>query len=161
MVYLYLFFVAKKWLRIQTKSPLDWSNHHQSTLVIIKPRGVARGKIGDIISRFEDKGMELSAIKRTHCSLAQAEEHYMIHEDNVDKFKGITNYLSSGPIVVCVFSGINAIVNGRIIVDGGQKVPEVGSIRGKLDIYGSNENSIHASDSEQEALREIQLWFPV
>ena len=104
--------------------------------------------------------MELSAIKFTHCSLAQAEAHYMEHKEKTDKFKGVTNYLSSGPIVVCVFTGINAITNGRILVDGGHKIPEVGSIRGNLDTYGEYENSVHASDSKQEAIREIQVWFP-
>lgn len=130
----------------------------ERTFVALKPDSVKRGLMGKIISRFEDKGYKIIAMKLTNVSLELAEKHYAEH---VGKpfYAPLLEYITSGPVLAMVLEGENAILGVRHIV--GKTNPDeadVGSIR--ADFCTVKEyNAIHASDSPESAKREMGLWF--
>ena len=135
----------------------------QSTLVLIKPDGVARGLTGEILRRIEAKGYQLQALELKPVNRALLEEHYAEH---VGKpfFGPLVDFMSSGPCVAAVVQGQRVIEGLRHLA--GATDPTVaapGTIRGDLGRdWGQPviSNLIHASDSPESAQREIALWFP-
>ncbi len=130
----------------------------EKTFVAIKPDGVKRGLIGELITRFERKGYKLIGMKLLVPTKSQVEEHYKEH---IGKpfYPGLLKYLTSGPIVAMAVEGINVIKGVRQIV--GATNPDnadVGTIRADFAQIMS-QNIIHASDSVESGEREISVWF--
>jgi len=126
---------------------------------MIKPDGVQRGLVGEIMKRFEAKGFKLIAMKLTQPGKAHLEKHY---EDLSSKgfFAGLIEYMTSGPVVAMVWQGANAVLEGRKML-GATKPSEsaMGTIRGDFCIEVGR-NICHGSDSVESAENEIALWFP-
>jgi len=131
---------------------------HQRTLVIIKPDGVQRGLIGEIVTRFERKGLGLVALKLINVDQATAEKHYAEHKEK-PFFGSLVSFITSAPVVVMAVEGNGAIEVIRNLVGptSGLKAPP-GTIRGDYALSMQN-NLIHASDSPDSAQRELELWF--
>lgn len=138
------------------------------TFVAIKPDGVRRGLIGEIIKRFEQRGLKVIGMKMIWATDEYASTHYFEHKEK-PFFGRLKEYLTSGPIVAIVIEGANAIEVVRKIVGptGGDTAPP-GTIRGDLGHMGMKHadekgilyhNLMHASDSKESAEREIRLWF--
>ncbi|BAL81061.1 nucleoside-diphosphate kinase [Caldisericum exile] len=130
----------------------------EETFVMIKPDGVKRGLIGEIISRFERKLMSITELRMLTLTRELAEELYAEHKGR-DYFEKLINYSISGPVVVMKIVGENAIMNCRILV--GDTYPEKrvpGSIRGDFSPY-LTENVVHASSSKEDAERELRIFF--
>eukprot|EP00162_Nutomonas_longa_P021643 comp4638_c0_seq1/m.3393 comp4638_c0_seq1/g.3393 ORF comp4638_c0_seq1/g.3393 comp4638_c0_seq1/m.3393 type:complete len:153 (+) comp4638_c0_seq1:19-477(+) len=130
----------------------------ERTYIMIKPDGVQRGLVGEIITRFERRGYKLVGLKSLVPSLDQAKAHY---DDLKAKpfFNGLTTYLASGPVVCMAWEGKNVVKGGRTLI--GETNPQnslPGTIRGdfSLDI---GRNIIHGSDSVESANKELALWF--
>lgn len=131
----------------------------QRTLVLIKPDAVRRGLVGEILSRFESKGLSLVALEQRTIDAAQADAHYAEHVEQ-PWYPPLREFAISGPLVALVLEGDEAIAVVRLIngvTDGRQAAP--GTIRGDLSL-SNRENLVHASDSEESSAREIALWFP-
>jgi nucleoside-diphosphate kinase len=130
----------------------------QRTLVIIKPDGVQRGFIGEIISRFEKKGLKIIAMKLISVSKNLAEKHYEIHKDK-PFFQLTVQYITSSPVVAMILEGNNVINIVRNMM--GKTNPQdaaIGTIRGDFGQF-IGRNIIHGSDSPDTAEFEINLWF--
>jgi len=130
----------------------------ERTFLMIKPEGVERGLIGEIIGRFERKGFKILALNLTRLSREQAERQYEEHRGK-DFFNDLVSYISSAPVVTFVIEGENAIATAREMAgatDPRQARP--GTIRADYGI-DVQRNVIHASDSEESARREIALHF--
>ncbi|MEM2136350.1 MAG: nucleoside-diphosphate kinase [Candidatus Methanomethylicia archaeon] len=130
----------------------------ERTLVLIKPDGVCRGLIGEIISRIEHKGLKIIGIKMLKLSIEKAEVLYYIHH-NKPFFKDLINHITSGPVVAVAVEGKNAIIAIRNIIGATFSYnASPGTIRGDygLDI---TMNIVHASDSVESAEREMKLFF--
>jgi nucleoside-diphosphate kinase len=130
----------------------------ERTLSIVKPDGVRRNLIGDVLSRFESANLKLIALKMIKLSKKQAEGFYAVHKDR-PFFSSLTDFMSSGPCVVTVLEGDNAINKLREIM-GATNPDEAakGTIRND---YASNieQNIVHGSDSPESALFEIKYLF--
>ena len=130
----------------------------QRTLVLIKPDGVQRGLIGEIIKRFENRGLQLIALDLRIVSKKFAEKHYSAH---VGKkfYVGLIKYITSAPIIAMVWEGSNAVEAIRQTIGSTNPIEAApGTIRHDLAIITSR-NLIHASDSLSTAKKEISLWF--
>lgn len=130
----------------------------EKTLVIIKPDGVRRGLIGEIISRYERKGLKIVEMKMVDPKQKTLMKHYHDHIEK-DFFQELVQFMMSGKIVVMVVEGSNAVETVRKI--NGKTNPsdaENGSIRGDY-AYSMTENIIHGSDSKENAEKEIKIWF--
>ncbi|ONK56307.1 uncharacterized protein A4U43_C10F6490 [Asparagus officinalis] len=131
----------------------------EQTFIMIKPDGVQRGLVGEIISRFEKKGFYLKAMKLITVERAFAEKHY---EDLSSKpfFAGLVEYIISGPVVAMVWEGKNVVLTGRKIIGATNPAESApGTIRGDYAIMVGR-NIIHGSDAVESARKEIALWFP-
>ncbi|EXJ60927.1 nucleoside diphosphate kinase [Cladophialophora yegresii CBS 114405] len=131
---------------------------NEQTFIAVKPDGVQRGLVGDIISRFEKRGYKLVAIKMTSPGKEHLEKHY---EDLKDKpfFKGLVTYMLSGPIVAMVWEGRDATKTGRAILGATNPLASSpGTIRGDYAI-DVGRNVCHGSDGVESAKKEIALWF--
>jgi nucleoside-diphosphate kinase len=131
----------------------------QRTLVLLKPDAVRRGLVGDILSRFEAKGLSIVAMEQRTIDSALADEHYADHVEK-DFYPPLRDFVTSGPLVALVLEGDEAIevvrgLNGA--TDGRKAAP--GTIRGDLSL-SNRENLVHGSDSPESAAREIKIWFP-
>jgi len=130
----------------------------ERSLVLVKPDAMQRGLAGTIISRFEEVGLKLIALKMLHMDRTLAERHYAIHKDK-PFFENLITYITSSPIVAAVFEGENAVevIRKTMGVTDPSKA-ETGPIRGDygLDI---ERNSTHGSDSRENANGEIRLFF--
>jgi nucleoside-diphosphate kinase len=131
----------------------------QRTLVLLKPDAVRRGLVGNILSRFEGKGLTVVALEQRHIDTSLADQHYAEHVDR-DFYPPLRDFVTSGPLVAMVLEGDQAVdvvraINGA--TDGRKAAP--GTIRGDLSL-SNRENLVHGSDSEESAAREIALWFP-
>jgi len=130
----------------------------ERTYIMIKPDGVNRALIGEIIKRFESKGFYLVAIKMVKPSKALAEAHYAEHSGKAF-FKGLVEFLCSGPVVGMVWEGKDVIKGGRTLLGVTSPLASpLGTIRGDLAV-SVGRNVIHASDSLDNAKDEIGLWF--
>ena len=128
------------------------------SLVLIKPDAMERGLAGTIISRLQKLDFRLVAIKMLHLDKALAEQHYDVHRDK-SFYTGLVNYITSAPIIAAVFEGDEAIEGIRKAMGATDPAKaETGTIRGDfgLDI---EHNSVHGSDSEETAEKEIKLYF--
>ena len=130
----------------------------ERTLVIVKPDGVQRGLVGEILGRFERRGLRLVALKMMSIDQALAERHYAVHKGKFF-YDELVSYISSGPVVVAVVEGPDAIKMVRAMV-GATRPAEAapGTIRGDLAVTGLR-NLIHASDGPETARAEIALFF--
>lgn len=130
----------------------------ERTFVMIKPDGVQRGLIGEIIGRFERKGLKIVALKMTSVSESTARRHYAQHAGK-PFYEPLIRYITSGPVVCMVWEGPNSVVAVRSLTGATNPVSaQPGSIRGDLALDVTF-NVVHASDSSEAALREIDLFF--
>jgi len=130
----------------------------QRTFVMVKPDGVQRGLIGQIINRYERKGLKIVAMKMVSVSRELAEKHYGIHKGK-PFFEPTVKYITSSPVVAMVLEGYNAIEQVRNMM--GKTNPaeaSPGSIRGDFGQF-IGRNIVHGSDGEDTAKFEIDLWF--
>lgn len=133
------------------------------TLVIIKPDGVRRGLVGEILRRIEARGFELTALELRVATTEVLAEHYDEHKGK-PFFDPLVQFMSSGPLVVAIVKGEGVIPAFRTMAGATQPTEAApGTIRGDLsrDWGGAVvENLVHGSDSPQAAAREIAIWFP-
>ena len=130
----------------------------EKSLVIIKPDGVQRGLIGEIIGRLERRGLRLVAMKFMSVSGSLAAQHYAVHQGK-PFYEGLLNYIGSGPVVVMAWEGPKAIEAVRQIVGATNPTAAVpGTIRADLAL-DIGRNLIHASDGPETAAFELGLWF--
>lgn len=130
----------------------------ERTFIMVKPDGVQRGLIGEIITRFERRGLKLVAMRFVHVSRALAEEHYAVHRER-PFYAGLIEYITSGPVVAMVWEGPNAISVARSTMGATNPVNAApGTIRAD---YGMmiGRNLVHGSDGPETAAFEIGLWF--
>lgn len=132
----------------------------ERTLVLIKPDGVQRRLIGEIISRIEAKGLTIAALELKSVSDETARAHYAEHEGK-PFFASLLEFITSGPVVAAVLEGPRAIAAFRQLAGGTDPVEKAtpGTIRGDLGLE-TQFNLVHGSDSPDSAAREIELWFP-
>lgn len=131
----------------------------EETLVLIKPDGVKRQICGEILTRYERKGLIIKAMKLLQTSKELAEEHYADHKDK-PFFGELVDFITSGPVLAFVLAGKNAVTSVRTINGATNPVDATpGSIRGDYALT-MDSNVVHASDSVDSATREIHLWFP-
>ncbi|WP_020500733.1 MULTISPECIES: nucleoside-diphosphate kinase [Sciscionella] len=132
----------------------------ERTLVLVKPDGVERGLVGEVISRIERKGLRLAALELRDVERSVAEEHYAEHKDK-PFFGDLLEFITSGPVVAIVVEGTRAIPAFRQIAGGTDPVEKAapGSLRGDYGLE-TQYNLVHGSDSPESAAREIKLWFP-
>ena len=131
----------------------------QRTLVLLKPDTVRRGLVGDVLSRFEAKGLAIVALDLRTIDAAKADEHYAEHVDK-DFYPPLRDFVTSGPMLAAVLEGDEAVEVVRALngaTDGRKAAP--GTIRGDLSL-SNRENLVHGSDSPESAEREIAIWFP-
>ena len=130
----------------------------QTTLTLIKPDGVQRGMVGEIISRLEHRGLKLVGMKILLINESQANRHYEAH---VDKpfFAGLVQFITSGPVVALAIQGNNSIeVVRKTMGATDPKVADPGTIRGDMGL-DIGRNLVHGSDSAEAAARELLLFF--
>lgn len=131
----------------------------ERTLVLVKPDGVQRGLIGEVISRIERKGFRIVALELRTLDRATAETHYGEHKDK-PFFKDLVNFITSGPLVAAVIEGTEAILAWRTMMGATNPAnAAMGTIRGDLATQ-TQLNVSHGSDSPESAAREIKLFFP-
>ncbi|MGH3436290.1 MAG: nucleoside-diphosphate kinase [Sciscionella sp.] len=132
----------------------------ERTLVLVKPDGVSRGLVGEVISRIERKGLTLAALELRTVERAVAEQHYAEH-DGKPFFPDLLEFITSGPVVAAVVEGPNAIAAFRQLAGATDPVAKAapGSLRGDYGLEVQY-NLVHGSDSAESAAREIKLWFP-
>jgi nucleoside-diphosphate kinase len=130
----------------------------QRTLVLAKPDAVQRGLVGEILGRFERKGLKVIGLRLLSVSRPMAEEHYAVHAGK-HFYDGLVEFITSGPVAAIALEGPDAIAVVRRMV--GKTMPneaEPGTIRGDYGISGLR-NLIHASDAPETADAELALWF--
>lgn len=131
----------------------------EETLVLIKPDGVKRQLCGEILSRYERKGLEIKAMKLLQTPQELAEEHYAEHKDK-PFFGELVDFITSGPVLAFILGGQNAVASVRAINGATNPLDATpGSIRGDYALT-LDSNIVHASDSAESAAREMKLWFP-
>ncbi|MBE9156126.1 nucleoside-diphosphate kinase [Nodosilinea sp. LEGE 06152] len=130
----------------------------ERTFLMIKPDGVQRGLISNIIGRFETKGFTLVGMKFMAVSRELAEKHYDVHRER-PFFAGLVDFITSGPVVAMVWEGEGVIASARKIIGATKPLEaEPGTIRGDLGVTVGR-NIIHGSDAPETAQAEIALWF--
>lgn len=132
----------------------------ERTLALIKPDGVQRGLIGEIIARIERKGLTIAAMDLRNVDTGLAGQHYAEHADK-PFFTSLVEFITGGPLVAMVLEGERAIAGFRQLAGGTDPVEKAapGSIRGDFALV-TQFNLVHGSDSPESAAREIALWFP-
>jgi len=131
----------------------------ERTLVLVKPDGVRRGLVGEVIGRLERKGLSLVAMELRTLARETAEEHYGEHKDK-PFFAELVEFITGGPLVAMVVEGESAIAAFRQLAGATNPVQaNNGSIRGDFAVEVQY-NIVHGSDSPESAKREIDLWFP-
>ena len=131
----------------------------ERTFIMIKPDGVRRRLVGEIVRRIERKEFNIAAMRMLIPSRELAAQHYAVHKDK-DFFEPLLDFITSGPVVAMVVEGENALKLMRVMM--GATNPEnatSGSIRGEFAVT-VRQNLIHGSDSPESAATEIALWFP-
>lgn len=130
----------------------------ERTLIIFKPDAVQRGLTGEILTRFEKKGLQIVGMKFMQIPKSTAEQHYAPHKEK-PFYAGLVNFMTSSPVVVVAFQGLNAITIARNLMGatfGSKAAP--GTIRGDYGVSNSY-NLIHGSDSPEAAAKELALFF--
>ncbi len=135
------------------------SSNTERSLVLIKPDAVRRGLLGEILSRFERKGLVVEALELRTMDAELADQHYAEHVDKAF-YPPLKEFMTSGPLAAVVLSGDEVIdvVRAMIGATDGRKAA-AGTVRGDLAL-SNRENLVHASDSPDSAKRELALWFP-
>jgi nucleoside-diphosphate kinase len=131
----------------------------ERTLVLVKPDGVQRGLVGEVISRIERKGLTLAALELKDVEKDLAEQHYAEHAER-PFFGELIEFITSGKVAAMIVEGPRAIAAFRQLAGGTDPVDKAvpGSIRGDLALE-TGSNIVHGSDSAESAEREIKLWF--
>ncbi|UTI62371.1 nucleoside-diphosphate kinase [Paraconexibacter antarcticus] len=131
----------------------------EQTLILVKPDAFARGLTGEILSRFERKGLKITALKLIHTPRETAETHYAEHAER-PFFGELVDFIVSGPLVALILEGQDAIKAARQLIGATNPLEAAtGSIRGDFAIEIGT-NMVHGSDSPESAAREIGVWFP-
>ncbi|MGB3301695.1 nucleoside-diphosphate kinase [Gordonia sp. (in: high G+C Gram-positive bacteria)] len=132
----------------------------EQTLVLIKPDGVQRGLVGEVLARIERKGLTLAALELRTVTTEVASEHYAEHAER-PFYGSLLDFITSGPLVAAVVEGPRAISAFRQLAGGTDPVEKAtpGTIRGDFALE-TQFNIVHGSDSPESAAREIGLWFP-
>ena len=131
----------------------------ERTLVLVKPDAVRRGLVGEVLTRFERKGLRIVAMDQRTVDGALADRHYAEHVER-DFYPPLREFITSGPLVAMVLEGDQAIAVVRAVngaTDG--RAAAAGTIRGDYSL-SNRENLVHASDSPESAAREIEIFFP-
>ncbi|HEY9780628.1 MAG TPA: nucleoside-diphosphate kinase [Leptolyngbyaceae cyanobacterium] len=130
----------------------------ERTFLAIKPDGVQRALVGEIIRRFEDKGFTLVGLKFMKVSRELAEQHYAVHREK-PFFSGLVEFITSGPVVAMVWEGDGVVAAARKMIGATNPLTaEPGTIRGDFGI-NIGRNIIHGSDAPETAQQEVSLWF--
>jgi nucleoside-diphosphate kinase len=130
----------------------------ERTLSLIKPDGVARGLIGEVIGRFEKAGLKIRAMKMVHLTLEQARAFYAVHKER-PFYDSLTGFMSSGPIVAMILEGDNAIQQNRDLMGATDcREAAAGTIRADF-ARGIEANIVHGSDGPDTARTEINFFF--
>lgn len=130
----------------------------EKTLILVKPDGVQRGLIGQIISRFENRGLKLVGLKLIQMSPELAAQHYAVHEGK-GFYDSLIEYIVSGPVVAMVWQGENAIAAARATMGSTRPVESTpGTIRGDFGMEVGR-NLVHGSDEPENAVKEVALFF--
>ncbi len=130
----------------------------ERTLIIAKPDALQRGLVGEIMRRFELKGLKLIGIKMLSLSSELLQEHYKEHLEK-DFFRGLEKFMKSSPVVVMAWEGYECVNSVRLIVgDTNPRLAEAGTVRGDMAI-GTGRNLIHASDSKKSGETEVKTFF--
>ncbi|KAG8686125.1 nucleoside diphosphate kinase [Ceratobasidium sp. 394] len=138
---------------------LEMGNNSERSYIMVKPDGVQRALVGEIICRFEKRGFKIIALKMVHATKEHLEKHYA---DLKDKpfFPGLIKYMASGPVVAIVIEGLDAVKTGRAMLGATNPLASnPGTIRGDYAL-AVGRNICHGSDSVESANKEIALWFP-
>ncbi|MET4432593.1 MULTISPECIES: nucleoside-diphosphate kinase [unclassified Mycolicibacterium] len=132
----------------------------ERTLVLVKPDGVKRNLVGEILGRIERKGLSIAALELKTVSDELARAHYAEHADK-PFFGSLLEFITSGPVVAAIVEGPRAVAAFRQIAGGTDPVEKAtpGTIRGDLALV-TQDNLVHGSDSAESSAREIELWFP-
>lgn len=139
-------------------SDSDFSGVNERTLVAVKPDGVQRRLIGEVIKRFEQRGFRLVGLKMLQAPDKLLAQHYVSLQKK-PFYSSLLYYMTSGPIVAMVWEGHNVVKTSRMMVgDTDPAAAAPGTIRGDFSVHISR-NVVHASDSVEGAQREISLWF--
>ncbi|XP_020783798.1 nucleoside diphosphate kinase B-like [Boleophthalmus pectinirostris] len=134
------------------------ADHEERTFIAVKPDGVQRGLIGEIIKRFEQKGFKLVGLKMLQASQELLHKHYADLSSR-GFFPSLIAYMSSGPVVAMVWEGKGVVATGRVMLGATNPADSApGTIRGDYCIH-VGKNVIHGSDSVDSAKQEISLWF--
>ena len=129
------------------------------TLILVKPDAFARNLTGEIIARFERKGLRIAQLQLTTLDRVLAEQHYAEHEGK-PFFEELVSFITSGPLVAMVLEGDEAVKSARQLIGATNPLDAVpGSIRGDFAIE-VGQNMVHGSDSYEAAEREVNLFFP-
>ena len=129
------------------------------TLILVKPDAFGRGLTGEVIARFERKGLQIVALKMMRLERELAERHYDEHREK-DFFASLVDFITSGPLVALVLGGYEAVAAARQVIGATNPLEATaGSIRGDFALEVQT-NLVHGSDSQQSAEREIGLFFP-
>lgn len=130
----------------------------ERTFVMVKPDGVQRGLVGEVIRRFETKGFTLVGLKMVQVSRDLAEKHYDIHKER-PFFGSLVNFIISAPVVAMVWEGDGVVASARKLIGATNPLTsEPGTIRGDYGV-SIGRNLIHGSDAVETAKTEISLWF--
>jgi nucleoside-diphosphate kinase len=130
----------------------------EQTLIIVKPDGVQRGLVGEVLARLERRGLKLAGLRLMQIDRALAERHYAVHKGK-SFYDGLVNYITSGPVVVAVVEGPDAIaVVRRVIGSTRSNEAAPGTVRGDFALT-VDRNIIHASDAPETAEFEVGLYF--
>ena len=131
----------------------------ERTLILVKPDAFARNLTGEIIARFERKGLRLAALKLATLSVETAQRHYAEH-DGKPFFGELVEFITSGPLVALVLEGESAVEAARQVIGATNPLQSApGSIRGDFAV-AIGTNMVHGSDSPESAAREIGIFFP-
>jgi nucleoside-diphosphate kinase len=131
----------------------------ERTLILVKPDAFARGLTGEILARFERKGLRIAAMKHMTMDRALAEQHYAEHQGK-GFYEELVSFITSGPLVALVLEGDSAVTAARQIIGATNPLEaNTGSIRGDFAIE-VGQNMVHGSDSPESAQREVGLFFP-
>ena len=131
----------------------------EQTLILVKPDAFARGLTGEIIARFERKGLEIVALKHMTTPRDLAEIHYDEHKER-PFFGELVDFTTSAPLIAMVLEGDQAVTSARQLIGATNPLEaNTGSIRGDFAIQ-VGQNMVHGSDSNESAAREIGIWFP-
>lgn len=131
----------------------------EMTLVLIKPGGVARNLIGEVVRRIEARGLRCAGLKLLKCERGLVEEHYAEHRGK-PFFDDVVSYLLSGPVVAIAVEGTNAVRAIRMMMGATNPLDATpGTVRGDLAL-SIEDNLTHSSSDAEAAARELKLWFP-